>query len=332
MKRLWYRLGIFWIVALMLQGACSAAIPTELVPGGAAIGLRLQTDGVYITEFAEHAPAKAAGLKIGDRIAEIDGIEVSAAADLEPLINRANGNRVTVQVQRGERLAAFSVQPQRVGEQWRLGLYVKDSVAGIGTLTYYDPESERFGALGHAVNGKQSQPIRICGGEVLPVELSEIRRGESGKPGSLTGRCPEQAESMGDITENLPEGVFGRLNAPVFGQTLPVAEFAELETGPACILCTVQNGPPQQYDVEITKVQPRGDGLRTLQLRVTDPLLLEQTGGIVQGISGAPILQGGKLIGAVTHVLIDEPDRGYGIFIGDMLEASVRAQMIDVAA
>lgn len=333
MKRRQISIGFACFLTLLLHTTGFAAVPDTLVPGGAAIALQLDTDGVYITEFSEQAPAKAAGLKIGDRISEINGTPIQSAADIAPVVNRAAGARVTVEVRRNSRTARFSVQPRSLGGEWRLGLYVKDSVAGIGTLTYYDPSSGSFGALGHAVNSSSGTPVSIRGGRVLPVQITEIRRGEKGQPGALGGSCAEDAEALGSISENLPQGVFGALAQPLSTQeSLPVAQLSEVQTGPASILCTVRDGPPQRYEVEITKVQPNADGLRTLQLRVIDPALLALTGGIVQGISGAPILQNGRLVGAVTHVLVDAPERGYGIFIGSMLEAAEQAAPAPVLA
>lgn len=315
---------LFGCLAALLASSGFAAVPTEVVAGGSAIGLQLQTDGVYITEFQteDASPARDAGLQVGDRIVRIDGTAVGQIDDIPPAVNQAAGDAVTLTVQRGNRQMQYSVQPVLRGSDWKLGLFVRDSIAGIGTLTYYDPDTGAFGALGHAVSDASGTAFPLRSGQVLPVEITQVNRGSRGKPGALVGVYAVSAP-LGSITANSQSGVFGTLTQPpTEDEVYPVATAAEVAVGPAVIRCTLDDNTVREYAVEITAFRPEDPNLRNLQLKVTDPALLSATGGIIQGISGAPILQNGRLIGAVTHVLVDQPARGYGIYIGNMLEAA----------
>ena len=324
MKQHWkiFLLSLWLLPALCLPAAASAS--PELIPGGEAVGLELQMDGVYITEFSGPAsPAEAAGLRIGDRIEQLNGVPVRQADDIPRLLEEA-GPRVTLQIRRGAKQLQISLSPSVVEGRRMLGLKVQGSIAGIGTLTFYDPQSGRFGALGHAVSDPKGSRLPILEGQVLPIRLTQIRKGADGKAGSLSGTAAE-GPPLGTILENLPQGVFGELFTRPEGEALPVGGKGEVRQGPAWIRCTVGEDGVREYEIEITAVRPRDPHHRSLQLQVTDPLLLCRTGGIVQGISGAPILQDGRLVGAVTHVLLDDPSRGYGILIEDMLEAARQA-------
>lgn len=312
------------ILLVFLLATCGfAEIPAEVIPGGQAIGIQLQTDGVYVTDFSPdgESPAQTAGVKIGDRIAQIGNETITRIDEIPAAVNRAGGDSVLLRILRGGTLIEIPVQPQSTQGGWKLGLSVRDTIAGIGTLTYYDPQGGQYGALGHPVNDPTGGTVAARDGQIFPVEITQVRRGEQGKPGALSGSYLQE-EPFGSIVKNSPQGVFGSLDQPPEGTLIPVAPASEVQKGPALIRCTVDGTGVKDYAVEITALRPADPNSRNLQLKVTDKALLEQTGGIVQGISGAPIIQNGKLIGAVTHVLVDQPTRGYGIYIGNMLDAA----------
>lgn len=319
MKTVWK--GALAAILTLLLTACVWAMPDTLIPGGNTIGLRLQTDGVTIVEFSGAVPKKA-GLRCGDRICAIDGQPVTTAQDITQAVERSEGEALTLTIRRGEEAEkTVTLAPTQTADGWRLGIFVKDSVSGIGTVTYYNAEEQTFGALGHGVNdGKSLLPIRS--GSVLPSTVSAVVRGEEGAPGALQGAANGRAV-CGTIEKNTPQGVFGTIQMPqAKSEAVPVASNEEIHTGAATILSNVSGTKVEEFDIRILACYPKDAADRNLLLEVTDPDLLRQTGGIVQGMSGSPILQDGKLVGAVTHVLIDDPTQGYGIFIQNMLDAA----------
>lgn len=216
----------------------------------------------------------------------------------------------------------MKLEPEQTPDGAKLGLYLRQGIAGIGTVTWYDPDTCVFGALGHGVNDPGGCLLRMTQGNAYPGRILSVTRGRCGKPGQLKGAAGSTIP-FGELHRNTPQGIFGRNPQGWQGKPLPVAQADQLTTGPASILSTVTGQQPREYTVEILRLYPadRADG-RNLLLRVTDPELLETTGGIVQGMSGSPILQNGRLVGAVTHVLVNDPTMGYGIFIGNMLAAA----------
>lgn len=322
MKKLNYLWILFCCIGFLTQQVYAGA-PDEVLSGGTAIGLRLQTNGVYVTGFSESSssPGREAGVRIGDRILRIDNQPIDAADSIPSQIDAAKGAPVRLLIERDGKQQEISVQPKQAEDTWRLGLLVKDHVEGIGTLTYYDPQTGRYGALGHAINDSRAGTLDVSSGEVQHVTIITVNRSERGNPGALVGMHADAAP-IGTIDRNCPQGVFGSLEeAPAGAVPLQIASPEEVERGEATILCTVDGETVEEYNVEITSFRADDPNGRHLRLTVTDPKLLEKTGGIVQGISGAPILQNGKLVGAVTHVLVDRPEQGYGIYIGNMLEA-----------
>ena len=312
-----------WL-GLLLTVSAFAAEPEALVPVGRTVGLELETDGIYVVSFedgAEPSPAEAAGLRTGDRILAADGRALTRAEELREQAAASEGAPVILDVERSGRAMQFAVRPVERDGTWRLGLCVRDRIAGLGTVTFYDPETGLFGALGHGVGGG-GVPLEIRGGAATKTEVTEVRRGEAGTPGSLFGRAVG-GDSLGQVERNTDRGLFGYADGEsLAGQAVPLAEPAEVSLGPAEIWCSAAGSEVVHYAVEIEAVRFDPEHCRDLRLVVTDPRLLEQTGGIVQGMSGSPILQNGKLVGAVTHVLVRDPTRGYGILIGHMLEAA----------
>ena len=313
MKKQYLRL-LCAVFAVLVCTSTALAAPELLIPGGCTVGIQMQTKGVVVTGFEEGSAAEAAGVKKGDIIIEADGKTVHTTETLKDSISKED---MVLTILRNGKEAEFCVTPK----EKRLGAFVRDSVAGIGTLTYYDPMSGAFGALGHGVNdANSSQLIPVEEGVVVSSSVAEIVRGKNGTPGELKGRFA-LTSPIGSVKKNCDHGIFGSLNGPLAGKPLPVAAVDEIRTGRASILSNVSGTDVRAYTVEIIKLYPHADTTgRNLLLKVTDKDLLAATGGIVQGMSGSPIIQDGKLIGAVTHVLVNDPTRGYGIFIENMLD------------
>ena len=293
-----------------------------LVPVGQVIGLELRSDTVTVSAFDQSLPAgREAGLRIGDEILTIDGRTIDSAADIRHALNRSDGD-VDVVVSRDGQETAVRVEPSITAEGPRLGVYLRQGVTGIGTVTFYDPATGSFGTLGHGVNDPKGSLLTMTDGDVHPADIIAVDRGRAGQPGQLRGSLNADVQ-LGTIARNTVQGVFGTIHGGFEGEAIPVGTSDCVTTGPATIRSTVDGSGPREYSVEILKIYPadRADG-RNLLLRVTDPALLETTGGIVQGMSGSPIIQDGKLVGAVTHVLVNEPTTGYGIFIENMLDAA----------
>ena len=306
----------------------TAAWAQELVAGGQVVGIQIRTDGVMVAgvgpvETAEGScsPAEEAGLRQGDFVMEIGGRSLEGAGDLISSVGELDGAPAELTVLRqGERLQV-TVQPALSNEnQWMLGMWLRDGITGIGTVTFYDPATGLFGALGHGVNDADTGvTVPLRRGSITRAEITDVTPGAAGKPGELSG-CTDVGRELGKVEVNSEHGIFGHCTEALGGRTL---ETGLLQTGPATILATVEGSQTREYQVEINRLYRDSDG-QHLMLTVTDPALLSRTGGIVQGMSGSPILQNGKLVGAVTHVFVNQPEKGYGISIQDML-ASVYA-------
>lgn len=306
------------LILIVLPVSCRAA--EMLVPVGRIIGLQLKSEAVTVAAFDDvlGREAKDAGLRIGDQILSVNGFPIRAAEDVAQALE--GETTAAVMVRRGSKQVSLKIPLQTTADGKRLGVYLRQGIGGIGTITWYDPETGKFGALGHGVSDSSGALLRMTGGSAYDAFVESVKKGKAGAPGQLRG-CADSA--CGELLRNTPQGVFGKTSQSWEGAPIPVAEYEEITPGQATIRATVQAGEPQDYSVEILKIYPRdrGDG-RNLLLKVTDPRLLEATGGIVQGMSGSPILQDGKLIGAVTHVLVNDPTAGYGIFIENMLDAA----------
>lgn len=315
----------------ILPGSARAAdcvAVSELVPSGRAVGVKLFADGVLVVDLSEGAsPAKACGLKEGDVILTCNGVDIQSTEHLQELLAQNKEDRATLEVQRGSRQLALTASPEKNDDgTYRLGAFVRDSMAGIGTMTFYDPQSGVFGALGHGVTDVDTGKLMpLDEGSTMDASVKAVRRGESGSPGELRGEFNLTRDS-GTLYANTDCGIFGKANTENFtapdAAALPLARRDEVKTGRATILSNVSGTEVKEYEIEIEKVFSASADTRNLLLRVTDEELLEKTGGIVQGMSGSPILQNGKLVGAVTHVLVSDATRGYGIFIENMLSAA----------
>lgn len=312
--------AIFAVVLCFVLSAAALAQP--LVPGGRALGIRMTTDGVVVAGISEvetasgkQSPAALAGLKKGDVITRIGSKDISTADDFKAALGELDGSKTTVTVERGGSVKQLGITPaQDTDGAWKLGLWLRDGISGVGTLTFYDPATGVYGALGHSISDETTgDALPLGDGGVYDAQIVGIVPGEAGAPGQLDGST-DCTQFLGDIQINCGCGIFGE--AGFEGNAI---ETGEIAAGPATILCTLSGSDVHEYGIEIKKVYS-GAEYTTVMLTVTDPELLEQTGGIVQGMSGSPIIQNGHLVGAVTHVFVNDPTSGYGISIQDMLE------------
>ena len=297
---------------------------------GTPFGIKMVTDGVMVvgtgavTDCNSRAvsPAQTAGIQEGDIILSINGEKISSKKQLTKLVESSAGQPLSLVVRRGEQLTSLHLSPVRssLDNSYHLGLWVRDSSAGIGTMTFYDPNNGCFAGLGHAIcDVDTGQLMPLSQGEIVEASIIGVHAGKSGSPGQLQGAFVAN-RSIGSLYTNSYNGVYGRLmNQPVDAQTIPMAQCQEVRQGPVKILTTVSGQKPQLFDACIEKISlSQDEPTKNMVLRITDPDLLELSGGIVQGMSGSPIIQDGMLVGAVTHVFVNDPTRGYGIFAENM--------------
>ncbi len=314
-------------IAVMLALTVTAAAADGLCAGGMPFGVRFQTDGVIVagledvrTESGETCPARDAGIEPGDLILSANGQRLSSADELVKLIS-GSGEEIKLTYRRGGEERDCRLTPVRDKKGgYRAGMWVRDSAAGIGTVTFYDPETGRFAGLGHGICDSDSgELIPLVTGSVTDVSLFGIERGVAGTPGELKGYFGTKV--IGSIDKNSATGVYGTLTKlPEGGEPIEIARRGEIKAGEVLIRCTLADGDMRDYKAVISEINRHSRDNKSFIITVTDPALIERTGGIVQGMSGSPIIQDGKLIGAVTHVMINDPTRGYGIFIENMLE------------
>ena len=297
-----------------------------LVPVGHTVGIKLFARGVLVVKLSDGGtPAKSCGLQTGDVIVKCGGVSVTSTEQFQTLLQENGGDATDLQVRRDGESVTLSVSPQQNDQgQYAIGAWIRDSMAGIGTMTYYDPESGAFGALGHGITDVDTaQLMPLSSGSILPSTVKAVKKGAAGQAGELRGDF-DLTQDLGTLSANTAAGVFGTVEADGFAanlsQALPVAAASEVRTGPAVILSNVEGDNVQEYDVEILQIVSNSADGRDLVLSVTDPELIAATGGIVQGMSGSPILQDGKFVGAVTHVLLNDPTKGYGILMETMLK------------
>ena len=307
----------------------------ELIPVGEPIGLYVKTDGLLVigvgefqgTDGLTYSPAKYV-LHSGDYIKQINGTSINDKEAFMDMVENCKGESITLGIERNEQDMEVTIQPVRNQEGvYKLGIWIRDNAQGIGTMTYMDAEGD-FGALGHGISDVDTSTLMALeDGTLYQTEIVSIQKGQQGKPGELTGRIIySESHILGDINYNGAEGLFGRCNdeaqSMIVHDPIPIGLKQELKLGKAQILCSV-SGKSEYYDIEITGIHLDNDNInKGIELKVTDSRLLDLTGGIVQGMSGSPIIQDGKLVGAVTHVLVNDPTRGYGIYIENMLEAT----------
>ena len=314
--RKYAKMTVALLLAFLLASQCFAATGA-LIPGGEAVGLELTLTKPCITRVEKDGAAEHAGLKEGDCIVSVNASGIRDVGELAQMI--AAGQPLTVTVERNGKTMTYTVYPEQTQNGWRIGAEVMDSISGIGTITYIDPKDKSFGALGHGVNLPNcAKMLPAAGGTVYDAEVTGVEKSEKGEPGELKGRCT--GRTAGTVDGISDSGVFGTLGQlPRAAKRIPVAEPEQVHSGDAVIRCCLQGKQVREYSVQIVEVYPQSENGRDLLLKITDRELLAQTGGIVRGMSGSPIIQDDRLVGAVTHVLVDQPSRGYGIFIQNML-------------
>lgn len=336
-----YTLNIY-LTQPKIQEAISHGERQMVVPGGSPFGIKMYTDGVMVVGMSDIQmgaknvnPAKEAGLKIGDIITYIGPKKMERCGDVKDAFALSQGRSLAVGVRRGFDEFEIEVQPvlSEFDNAYKAGIWVRDSSAGIGTMTYYDPETLSFGGLGHAVCDVDTGALMpLSTGEIVDVNISGVNAGMSGKPGELKGTFT--GDVMGTLQSNCEAGLFGTLSAPILAtDPIPMSYRQEVQPGPAVILSTISGNKPQSFEVVIEKVNYSDiSPTKNMVIRVVDQRLLSTTGGIVQGMSGSPIIQDGKLVGAVTHVFVNDPTKGYGIFAENMDKQRKTVEMYRNAA
>ena len=304
----------------------------KLVPLGTVFGIKLFTDGVIVTGtekieygnvnsngYVSFSPAYDAGIRKGDYIIEADGEVIDNNAELSKIIKTNEDESILLKVRRGEEIFETEVILLKDKGVKMAGMWIRDSAAGIGTLTYYNPNTKEFGGLGHGIIDMDIKEVMdIKGGVPENIVLTSIDKGIKGVPGKLNGYFSGEAP-VGELSTNCETGIYGTLSKEITGEAIPVGSKDEVEIKEAQIIATIDASGPQYYDVFIEEIIDKERNTKNFIVKITDEYLLEKTGGIIQGLSGSPIIQNGKLIGAVTHVFLEDPKRGYGIFIENML-------------
>lgn len=303
--------------------------------GGDIVGIRLYTDGLLVvgvddvvTADGNINPGELCGIEIGDIILEINDEIVCSVSDFSNKIIFSDGNSVSITVLRNNEKIYYSLTPvySESEEKYRCGLWLRDSTAGIGTLTFADPQTGMFASLGHAICDSETQSVLPVGeGNILTADISGVTPGEKGTTGQIKGNFGDKI--LGELKDNNEFGVYGSYSDSdiLYGDLLPVASQTEIEVGDAEIICNIDGQGTDYYDIEIEKITySSGKASRSMVIKVTDDDLLAVSGGIVQGMSGSPIIQNGMLVGAVTHVFLNDPTRGYAIFAETMVSEAER--------
>lgn len=310
----------------------SVVEPGEVILGGEAVGIKMYMEGVLVIGLSEipetgRAPGKEAGILPGDRLLAVNGESLSGSDMLEKRVMESEGAALTVSVCRGEKTWDVNITPvyYEDGAAYKIGLWVRESTAGIGTVTFSLPESGTYAALGHPIlDADTEKMVPPSHGSITECEIVYIEKGEDGAPGAVRGVF---GEDVGTILKNVDMGLYGKSSMKKDGVRIPIAVSTQVEKGDAVLISDIAGGEAEAYAVEIEKVLHRKNpGTKSLVLRVVDERLLSLTGGIVQGMSGSPIVQNGKLVGAITHVFVNDPTRGYGIFIENMLSEAEKIE------
>ena len=327
------------------QGDSQANAPVVaervLVPGGQSVGVKMDVRGVLVVGLEEIEsddgekinPGLLGGLQIGDTILEINGTEVYSAGEVQSIVNEIKGV-VKLKVKRNNEIISVNISPVLSKEEglYKLGIWVKDKTAGIGTLTYYDPANSTFGALGHGiVDAETNSILPVETGLLLESQVQEVKEGKNGEPGEIRGIFYHSNDPLGSLERNSQFGVFGvsynPIENPIYEKPLAVGTKEQVEKGKAYILSTLSNNEIRKFEIEIEKIEKQSSQAdKSMVIKVTDEELIEESGGIVQGMSGSPIIQNDRIVGAVTHVFVNDPQRGYGVFIEWMLEESDSVQ------
>lgn len=310
---------------------------TKVIPVGGIAGVKLYTNGVLVVGMSEiegednkkYKPYENSGIEEGDTIIKVNDIQINSTDELIETVNLSKGNEVKLEYVHDMETKECSITPvKQSNNEYKLGLWVRDSAAGVGTVTFYEPSTKTFGALGHGISDIDTgELINIASGEFVTTRVLNIVKGESGNPGKVQGTIENQ-NTIGLISKNTRFGIYGTvenlssLNIDT-SKEMEVATRSEIKKGKATILCSLDNRTPQEYEIEIEEIYKDNNyDNKSMKIKVTDTRLLEKTGGIIQGMSGSPIIQNGKFVGAVTHVLVENPEEGYGVFADIMIKQS----------
>lgn len=313
---------------LLIKNIDVSVIPkTKIIPVGSIAGLKLYTNGVLVVGMSEiegEKPYEHTGIEEGDTILKINNDMVNSTDDLIQKVNMSKGNEIKVQYIHDNQSKECSIKPVAVKNEYKIGLWVRDSAAGVGTVTFYEPATQKFGALGHGITDIDTgELIDIASGEFVSANILNIKKGENGNPGKIQGTIEEQ-DTIGNIDKNTQFGIYGKMknisNLNIDkSKEMEVALRDEIKLGKATILCSLYNRKVEEYEIEIKKIYKENNyNNKSMEIKITDEKLIEKTGGIIQGMSGSPIIQNGKFIGAVTHVLVNSSTEGYAIF-GDLM-------------
>ncbi len=305
---------------------------SRLIPCGNVFGVKFFTKGVIVIKLSDIetsegaiSPARIAGLETGDIIQSVNGEEINTAEQMAAIIEKNKGKEIDVRYLREENEYSTVITPvlSLSDRKYKTGIWVRDSTAGIGTMTYYNPSTGEFAGLGHGICDIDTGKLMpLLKGNVVDVEITDIIKGRSGSPGELKGSF--DTVKRGDVIKNTEHGVYGLIDSQdyITSETVEIGLSNEVVTGKAEIMCELDETGVKKYEIEITKIKNYDKEGKNFLISVTDEELIEKTGGIVQGMSGSPIIQNGKIVGAVTHVLVNSPTKGYGIFIENMLAQS----------
>lgn len=328
------KLSVNFFDKLLIKDIDVSVLPrTTVIPVGNIAGLKLYTSGVLVVGMSEiegedsqtYKPYEDTGIEEGDTIVKINNKEINTTDELIEKINMSKGEKIQIEYVHDEQTKECSITPVKTSEEeYKLGLWVRDSAAGVGTVSYYEPATHTFGALGHGITDIDTEDLlNIASGEFVTAKILDIKKGADGNPGKIQGTVEEQ-ETIGEISKNTEFGIFGKikdlssLNIDT-SKKMEVALRDEIQLGKATILCSLDNQTVGEYEIEITKIYKENNyNNKSMEIKVTDERLIEKTGGIIQGMSGSPIIQKGKFVGAITHVLVNSSTEGYAIF-GDLM-------------
>jgi stage IV sporulation protein B len=313
--------------------AVETLAPKQVVPGGHSIGVVLQSKGIMVVGYAPIVnsggdkiyPAKEQGIQLGDSIQKANGIEVKNEQQLADIIDNQKDAPLTLEISRKGKILGVDIQGIYCSDtnRYRIGLFIRDSIVGVGTMSFWDPATNEFAALGHIISDNDTQQsIEVGKGRIVAAEVRNIKPGAPGRPGEKIGVFDEKGDLGGSIVKNTNVGIFGSSQRTLANPLLSLADVAyahQVRAGGAKIFTVVNGEDIEEFDIEIEKTNSRGSEGKNMVIRVTDPELLALTGGIVQGMSGSPILQDNKIVGVVTHVFLNDPTRGYGIYMDNML-------------
>ena len=303
---------------------------TTVIPIGKAIGMKMYTEGVLVVGMSEiegKKPYEKTGIEAGDTIVEINNIKINSTDDLIECVNSSKGQEIEIKYINNNEEKTTSIEPVKTSNnEYKLGLWVRDAAAGVGTLTFFEPSTNNFASLGHGINDVDTyELINIAKGELVTTNIVDIVKGQDGTPGEIRGSI-ENGTSLGNISKNTSFGVYGQIsNISKLNlnqsREMEVANRSEIKTGKAEIMCELENGKIGTYEIEIQKLYTENnENNKSMLIKVTDEELIEKTGGIIQGMSGAPIIQNGKFIGAITHVLVNDSKTGYAVFADLMIK------------